>query len=84
MELLELLTLALEKKASDLHISVAVPPVIRVNGKLRRLDMPSFSPRDTENMVNQLLTEKQKNDLEAKGELDFSFSNPGPVQPPSL
>lgn len=78
MDLLQLLTRTVEMKASDLHITVAVPPVVRINGSLTILDgYPTLGQAETEELVRQLTNEKQKQDLDVKGELDLSYSNPG-------
>ncbi len=77
MDILELLKQTIDSKASDLHITVAVPPIIRINGKLERLGDVSLMPKDTIDLAHQILTENQIQELEAKGELDLSFSNPG-------
>ena len=77
MNILELLQKTIESKASDLHITVAVPPMIRVNGMLERLGDCALMPKDTIDLAKQVLTEAQLIELEAKGELDLSFSNPG-------
>lgn len=77
MDILELLSKTIEIKASDLHITVAVPPIARVNGKLIRLTDTAIVPNIAKELVYQMLNEEQKSKLEDRGELDFSFSNPG-------
>jgi twitching motility protein PilT len=77
MKILDLLKVAVEKKASDLHITVAVPPVLRINGHLERMDEKNLSPQDTITLVQELLTDEQIVELKEKGEIDLSFSYPG-------
>jgi twitching motility protein PilT len=77
MNVLDLLQRTVENKASDLHITVAVPPIMRINGSLERLGDISLSPKDTIELARQILTESQLAELESKGEMDLSFSNPG-------
>jgi len=77
MEILELLAKAIELKASDLHLTVASPPIIRVNGKLEKLSEARLMPEDTQRIIHQMLTVDQINTFENKGELDFSYSYPG-------
>ena len=77
MEILELLAKAIELKASDLHLTVASPPIIRVNGKLEKLSDSRLMPEDTQRIIHQMLTVDQINVFENKGELDFSYSYPG-------
>ncbi|MCA0386451.1 MAG: type IV pilus twitching motility protein PilT [Firmicutes bacterium] len=77
MEILELLAKAIELKASDLHLTVASPPIIRVNGKLEKLTDTRMLPEVTQRIIHQMLTVDQINTFENKGELDFSYSYPG-------
>lgn len=70
----ELLSVAKLKGASDLHITVGIPPKCRINGELKNLDYPKFSPSDTNELISPMLTEHFKEVLESKGEVDFSYS----------
>ena len=72
----ELLGIAKFKKASDVHITVAIPPKVRVNGKLESLDYPRLTPEDTEAILKPIMYPRQLAVLEEKGEVDFSFSIP--------
>jgi twitching motility protein PilT len=69
----ELLQLAVEKDASDLHITTHVPPRLRIHGTLISLDHPPLSPAETKTLIYALLTDRQKKMFEEKMELDFSF-----------
>lgn len=69
----ELLQIAVEKDASDLHITTHVPPRLRIHGILISLDHPPLSPSETKNLIYALLTDRQKKMFEEKMELDFSF-----------
>lgn len=73
MEIKELLIITKEKDASDLHLNVGVPPVLRINGKLEKLNLPELTPEDTHNMIYSILNEKQETDFEKCGELDLSY-----------
>jgi twitching motility protein PilT len=73
MEIKELLITTKEKDASDLHLNVGVPPVLRINGKLEKLNLPELTPEDTHNMIYSILNEKQETDFEKCGELDLSY-----------
>lgn len=74
MEVNQLLRHAVELGASDIHITVGIPPCFRINGKLFQQDMPKLLPSDTESFVNQLLTDEKKRDSYFKdGEVDFSY-----------
>ena len=76
MEILEILKVAVEAGASDVHITVASPPIMRVNGQLLRMSEAKLSPDDTERIIMQMLTEAQTIDFHKRGELDFSYSWP--------
>ena len=73
MEIKELLIITKEKDASDLHLNVGVPPVLRINGKLEKLNLPELTQEDTHNMIYSILNEKQETDFEKCGELDLSY-----------
>ena len=70
----EFLKIMIEKGASDLHIAVDSPPLVRVNGDLTALPYPPLTPTDTKNLCYSLLTEAQKHRFEEDLELDFSFA----------
>ena len=67
----------LRNNASDLHISVGIPPTCRINGHLCPLPYARVGPRDTEIFVSQLLNENQFNHLRKTGEIDISISSYG-------
>lgn len=69
-----LLEMVSKTKASDLHITVGLPPMLRVNGKLIRTGQSPLMPEDTEKIVESILTTKQMSELEQKGEIDCSIS----------
>ncbi len=79
MDIQELLTRAREEKASDLHVTVGKPPIVRVNGDLKELEggYPVLTPEDTERLVVSMLSEERLNTMKKKGEVDFSFVMPG-------
>ena len=73
MQIKELLIKAKEKDASDLHLNVGIPPVLRINGKLIRLNLPELTPEITHEMIYSILSEKQKTGFEKFGEYDLSY-----------
>lgn len=77
MNIVELLKIGMEKRASDIHITVGVPPILRIDGKLTPLDMEPLKPSDTKDLVYNTLSESLIQQLEKEGELDTSFSSPG-------
>lgn len=77
MDLVDILVEVLERNASDLHLSVGAPPVIRVSGKLIRLDYPRLTSNDTRDLIYSILSQDQRQRLENEWEIDFSYSVPG-------
>lgn len=73
----QLLEIAIEKKASDLHLVVGFPPAIRLNGKVTALNHPIINPSHAETLLMSLLNDKQKKELRDKLELDFSYAMEG-------
>ena len=69
----ELLKTTMEMAGSDLHITTATPPQVRVNGRLQRLPMPELTAADTKQLIYSVLTDVQKRRFEETLELDFSF-----------
>ncbi len=77
MEIRELLLLSIEKKASDLHLTDKEPPILRLDGKLKRMNYPVLTKEDLKRMIYSILTNGQKEMLEKDLELDFSVALPG-------
>ncbi len=73
----ELMKKAEDMNASDVHITVGVPPKYRVAGKLIDMDYPKLLPPDTEAILNTIMNDHHREILAEKGEVDFSFSLPG-------
>jgi len=73
MKIKELLVTTKEKDASDLHLNVGIPPVLRINGKLEKSSLPELTPQNTHEMIYSILNERQKTDFEKYGELDLSY-----------
>jgi twitching motility protein PilT len=70
----ELLTLVVQTKASDLHIAVGLPPVLRVDGELKQAPYETFTPNLSQRMVYDILTDEQIQKFESTFELDFSYA----------
>ncbi|MBU1035748.1 MAG: type IV pilus twitching motility protein PilT [bacterium] len=73
MDIRELLTITKERDASDLHLTVGIPPIIRINGKLKKLNLPELTLQDVHEMIYSIITDQQKSNFEQFHELDFSF-----------
>jgi len=69
----DLLREACERGSSDLHLTVGLPPVVRVDGSLTRLDYKPLSPNDTQRLIYDILTNEQVEVFERTRELDFSY-----------
>lgn len=72
-----LLRAGYEFKASDIHLTVGVPPIMRINGELKRYSKESLRPEDTEGMARSIVPEDMWDRFKEKGELDFSYGIPG-------
>ncbi|MCR4928964.1 MAG: type IV pilus twitching motility protein PilT [Lachnospiraceae bacterium] len=70
----EVLQVAMDSRASDIHLTAGLPPKMRVNGHLLNMDFPVLKPEDTLDIVGQIMTEHQKQMFEERGELDMSFA----------
>jgi len=77
MNIYDLMKQTVQMKASDLHITVGIPPTVRVNGQLKMISDEILKSSDTEAFVKEITTPKQFADLEERGEIDFSVSIPG-------
>ncbi len=75
MRILDLLKIAIEQKASDLHITVGIPPVIRINGMLKKLQKKPLNPQATEQLTAEIVSKNQMKYLQQNGEIDFSYSS---------
>jgi len=73
----ELLKTTVDLNGSDLHLTTATPPQVRVHGKLERLPLPELSPAETKQLAYSVLTDAQKKRFEETLELDFSFGIKG-------
>jgi twitching motility protein PilT len=74
MEIAELLRLAVEREASDLHIVAGRPPCLRIDGKILDVEAPPLTPSDTQRMSYSVMTDLQKQKFEEHKELDFSLA----------
>lgn len=76
LALKDLLVMTVNRKASDLHITVGLPPILRIDGKLTRIQIERLTPDDTKNYAKEILGEKYDEYLK-KGEIDISYSVAG-------
>jgi len=76
VEIDQLLTFAVKNKASDLHLSSGVPPMIRVDGDIKRINMPELSHKEVHSMIYDIMNDKQRKAYEEFFETDFSFEIP--------
>ena len=77
MDISKLLTFAVKNGASDLHLAAGMPPVIRVDGDIRRVDGPEMDHKTVHALIYEIMTDKQRKDYEEFFETDFSFEIPG-------
>jgi twitching motility protein PilT len=76
LDLTAILAFAKDEGASDLHITPGLPPVLRLRGEVRPLEMPPLSPDDTRMAIYDLLNDDQKRIFEERHDLDFAFEVP--------
>ena len=76
MDITELLAFAVKNKASDLHLSAGLPPMIRVHGDVRRINLPPMEHEDVHSMVYDIMSDAQRKGYEENLECDFSFAVP--------
>jgi twitching motility protein PilT len=77
MDIAELLAFSVKNNASDLHLSAGLPPMIRVDGDIRRINVPSLEHKEVHALVYDIMNDKQRRDYEEFLECDFSFELPG-------
>ncbi|MEW8508310.1 MAG: type IV pilus twitching motility protein PilT [Candidatus Thiodiazotropha sp.] len=77
MDIAELLAFSVKHNASDLHLSAGLPPMIRVDGDIRRINVPALEHKVVHSLVYDIMNDKQRKDFEEYLENDFSFEIPG-------
>lgn len=77
MNITELLKFCIQQNGSDLHLSTGLPPVLRVDGDIRRINAPALTADDMSCITKQILSEKGLTELSANKEADFSYDAPG-------
>ena len=77
MDIAELLAFSVKHEASDLHLSSGLPPMIRVDGDIRRINVPPLEHKVVHGLVYDIMNDKQRKDFEEFLETDFSFEIPG-------
>lgn len=77
MDIGELLAFGVKNGCSDLHLSAGLPPMIRVDGDVRRINVPSMEHKEVHDLVYDIMNDKQRKDFEEFLECDFSFEIPG-------
>jgi twitching motility protein PilT len=76
MEIADLLTFAVKNRASDLHLSSGLPPMIRVHGDVRRINVPAMDNMQVRAMIYDIMSDAQRKGYEEFLEIDFSFELP--------
>ena len=77
MDITELLAFSAKQGASDLHLSSGLPPMIRVDGDVRRINLPAMDHKQVHALIYDIMNDKQRKDYEEFLETDFSFEVPG-------
>ena len=76
MDVTELLTFTVKQNASDLHLSAGLEPMIRIDGDLRRINLPVMDHKTVHAMVYDIMNDRQRRDFEEHLQVDFSFDIP--------
>lgn len=76
MDIVELLSFAYKNKASDLHLSAGMPPMIRVHGDVRKINLPPMEHKDVHKLIYDIMNDLQRKVYEEHKECDFSFEIP--------
>ncbi len=77
MDITELLGFSVKQGASDMHITAGMPPLIRVDGDIRRINLPAMDHKEVHSLIYEIMNDKQRKDYEEFLETDFSFEIPG-------
>lgn len=77
MDITELLAFSAKQGASDLHLSAGLPPMIRVDGDVRRINLPALDKKAVTDLIYDIMNDRQRKDFEEFMETDFSFEVPG-------
>ncbi len=77
MDITELLSFSVQQKASDLHITAGMPPMIRVDGEIRRIKMNALEDKEVQTLIYDIMSDRVRKDYEDNWEADFSFEVPG-------
>lgn len=73
MDITELLSFTVKNNSSDLHLSAGLPPMIRVDGDLRKLNVPPLDHKEVLKVIYDVMNDKQRKEYEEQWEIDFSF-----------
>lgn len=77
MDITELLAFSFKQGASDLHLSAGLPPIIRIDGDVRRINLPPMDQKKIHGLIYDIMNDRQRKDFEEHLETDFSFEVPG-------
>ena len=77
MDITELLAFSAKQGASDMHLSAGMPPMIRVDGEVRKINLPALEHKEVLALIYDIMNDKQRKDFEEYLETDFSFEIPG-------
>ena len=72
MDITELLAFGVQQGASDLHLSAGLPPMIRVDGDIRRVNLPPQTPTEVQALIYDIMNDRQRKEYEENLEVDFS------------
>ncbi|OOY35370.1 type IV pilus twitching motility protein PilT [Solemya velum gill symbiont] len=76
MDITDLLTFSVKQGASDVHIAAGLPPMIRVDGDIRRINLPALEQEEAQEMIMDIMNDRQRREYEEHLQIDFSFDLP--------
>jgi len=77
MDISELLNFSVKNDASDLHLSAGLPPMVRVHGEVKKINIPALDHKEVHALIYDIMNDRQRKEYEEKLEADFSFEIPG-------
>ena len=77
MDISQLLAFCVDNKASDLHLSAGLPPMLRIDGEVQQISAPEMAHKDVHGMIYDIMNDQQRKEYEQNLETDFSFEISG-------
>lgn len=76
MDITEILSFSVSNNASDLHLSAGMPPLLRIDGEVKKIDVPALDHKEVHALIYDIMNDRQQKEYEDKFDVDFSFELP--------